>query len=167
MWITFKSCIFAFWNNFLCKASRLSWVVNYIQILYLCILKQPVSLCVIPSTCCELHSNLVSLHSETTQKKCVRIADSCELHSNLVSLHSETTELINLFTLIWLWITFKSCIFAFWNNTMMYGWHTLKVVNYIQILYLCILKQHCIVIGIITICCELHSNLVSLHSETT
>ena len=43
----------------------------------------------------------------------------------------------------------------------------LFVVNYIQILYLCILKQHCpsTLSGITG--CELHSNLVSLHSETT
>mgnify|MGYP003436579208 FL=1 len=40
---------------------------------------------------CELHSNLVSLHSETTEDISMYLTESCELHSNLVSLHSETT----------------------------------------------------------------------------
>ncbi len=42
-------------------------VVNYIQILYLCILKQPVRFFRNSDESCELHSNLVSLHSETTK----------------------------------------------------------------------------------------------------
>ena len=66
-------------------------VVNYIQILYLCILKQQVRFLSKGMICCELHSNLVSLHSETTLKKVNFKGDGCELHSNLVSLHSETT----------------------------------------------------------------------------
>ena len=40
---------------------------------------------------CELHSNLVSLHSETTTRVGGFGGSGCELHSNLVSLHSETT----------------------------------------------------------------------------
>ena len=43
-----------------------SGVVNYIQILYLCILKQLQSHPQGVGYGCELHSNLVSLHSETT-----------------------------------------------------------------------------------------------------
>ena len=65
--------------------------MNYIQILYLCILKQHSRGNLRATASCELHSNLVSLHSETTTQ-CVNIEISgCELHSNLVSLHSETT----------------------------------------------------------------------------
>ena len=116
---------------------------------------------------CELHSNLVSLHSETTWycglpglrglwitfKSCIfafwnneRVSSnicfcSCELHSNLVSLHSETTYEVRQDYVMKLWITFKSCIFAFWNNWTMDIWIESSVVNYIQILYLCILKQ--------------------------
>ncbi len=45
---------------------KLLEVVNYIQILYLCILKQQGSTEVDKLRRCELHSNLVSLHSETT-----------------------------------------------------------------------------------------------------
>ena len=66
-------------------------VVNYIQILYLCILKQRVLMVARGVSGCELHSNLVSLHSETTPSTASTIARGCELHSNLVSLHSETT----------------------------------------------------------------------------
>ena len=44
---------------------------------------------------CELHSNLVSLHSETTEINIELPFDGCELHSNLVSLHSETTKRCN------------------------------------------------------------------------
>ena len=142
-------------------------VVNYIQILYLCILKQLDVLLAHPASGCELHSNLVSLHSETTPKS-----------------STSTTRM--------LWITFKSCIFAFWNNLELQKLLLRNVVNYIQILYLCILKQHTIERGeivkvvnyiqILYLCilkqqrryinvpnrsCELHSNLVSLHSETT
>ena len=142
MWITFKSCIFAFWNNFSTNSSKQCGVVNYIQILYLCILKQPQCMAGFLVRCCELHSNLVSLHSETT--------------------------------LFWarplqhlLWITFKSCIFAFWNNNTKWTKSTIKVVNYIQILYLCILKQLKRWSTLVINSCELHSNLVSLHSETT
>ena len=192
MWITFKSCIFAFWNNnhnhnrnrnpvvnyiqilYLCilkqqviKFTHVAKVVNYIQILYLCILKQRLVILRVRPHCCELHSNLVSLHSETT----------------LFGIHQDQQKL---------WITFKSCIFAFWNNLCLPGSTPGRVVNYIQILYLCILKQpdkwqlaQTAVVNYIQIlylcilkqqgifstgiksCCELHSNLVSLHSETT
>ena len=44
---------------------------------------------------CELHSNLVSLHSETTEINMEKTLGGCELHSNLVSLHSETTKRCN------------------------------------------------------------------------
>ena len=141
--------------------------MNYIQILYLCILKQLVDYFSNSVGGCELHSNLVSLHSETTSLEPNKKIKSCELHSNLVSLHSETT-------LRWwrqrhpvLWITFKSCIFAFWNNRAFLIHHCLHVVNYIQILYLCILKQLLDCSRMQVHRCELHSNLVSLHSETT
>ena len=192
MWITFKSCIFAFWNNSNYWITQPAQVVNYIQILYLCILKQP-NIAPFPTLeGCELHSNLVSLHSETTISGSIKRADK-------------------------LWITFKSCIFAFWNNGISILRLSIDVVNYIQILYLCILKQLldlwfqvkqvvnyiqilylCILkqlalrweiytrvvnyIQILYLCilkqlghtsekrrtsCELHSILVSLHSETT
>ena len=117
-------------------------VVNYIQILYLCILKQRVSSSGMLANCCELHSNLVSLHSETTVQQ-------------LIPGISQ------------LWITFKSCIFAFWNNPAPLRGCTITVVNYIQILYLCILKQLFMQGFTAFVGCELHSNLVSLHSETT
>ena len=117
-------------------------VVNYIQILYLCILKQPISSAIGSSSCCELHSNLVSLHSETTQ----------------TGFYKRTNRL---------WITFKSCIFAFWNNVEEIIKDLMPVVNYIQILYLCILKQRTCCCQAYWFSCELHSNLVSLHSETT
>ena len=67
--------------------------MNYIQILYLCILKQQVKTEQKADDRCELHSNLVSLHSETTFSTAEIVVDGCELHSNLVSLHSETTNL--------------------------------------------------------------------------
>ena len=142
LWITFKSCIFAFWNNPFIRSNIVVRVVNYIQILYLCILKQ--------LGCWR-----------------VRKRSSCELHSNLVSLHSETTCRIDMFLLLKLWITFKSCIFAFWNNLFLLHSVWKWVVNYIQILYLCILKQQSDLADILACSCELHSNLVSLHSETT
>ena len=142
MWITFKSCIFAFWNNVHSRKSIIALVVNYIQILYLCILKQQERKTALEKASCELHSNLVSLHSETTNFRLSRMPKS-------------------------LWITFKSCIFAFWNNTRNTISPTAVVVNYIQILYLCILKQLGFSSILQGVCCELHSNLVSLHSETT
>ena len=118
LWITFKSCIFAFWNNGIFRNINSLRVVNYIQILYLCILKQLSLLLVLANTGCELHSNLVSLHSETTAGELITLSRS-------------------------LWITFKSCIFAFWNNPEIINPIATTVVNYIQILYLCILKQLC------------------------
>ena len=142
MWITFKSCIFAFWNNFIFMIRTIISVVNYIQILYLCILKQRTLAQAVAVDRCELHSNLVSLHSETTSRCCIIID-------------------------IRLWITFKSCIFAFWNNISDLRFCACTVVNYIQILYLCILKQLVAVVDVSVSGCELHSNLVSLHSETT
>ena len=141
--------------------------MNYIQILYLCILKQQGLSLAILSDGCELHSNLVSLHSETTLSASMpsksRVVNyiqilylcilkqqeggktwiffRCELHSNLVSLHSETTFSLTITSERSLWITFKSCIFAFWNNRSKKIRNNRGVVNYIQILYLCILKQ--------------------------
>ena len=217
LWITFKSCIFAFWNNKALSLTLSRLVVNYIQILYLCILKQLLWPHEPNSWCCELHSNLVSLHSETTRRLSTHALimlwitfKSCifAFWNNWIGKQS---------TLPGLWITFKSCIFAFWNNifctrkrtTCVVNYiqilylcilkqriweppHASHVVNYIQILYLCILKQHacCLpttfvvvnYIQILYLCilkqhpkyqesrnnsCELHSNLVSLHSETT
>ena len=142
LWITFKSCIFAFWNNSWLFTNASSSVVNYIQILYLCILKQ------------------LYLYYRN-------LPVGCELHSNLVSLHSETTCNFGASWQSRLWITFKSCIFAFWNNSKIKNVKANCVVNYIQILYLCILKQHLHFNSFSNACCELHSNLVSLHSETT
>ena len=124
-----------------CAITSARLVVNYIQILYLCILKQQYSSWIQAVNCCELHSNLVSLHSETTIHKQVLESDGCELHSNLVSLHSETTKVYDNSHSCVLWITFKSCIFAFWNNISSSSCSLSVVVNYIQILYLCILKQ--------------------------
>ena len=167
LWITFKSCIFAFWNNQKVVKGFCHFVVNYIQILYLCILKQRQLYIQNRKLCCELHSNLVSLHSETTMICKISMSYSCELHSNLVSLHSETTKKNAPASLRRLWITFKSCIFAFWNNFRKQKKYLYPVVNYIQILYLCILKQRKILYYISIEGCELHSNLVSLHSETT
>ena len=142
LWITFKSCIFAFWNNYGWQRCLASVVVNYIQILYLCILKQ-------------------------LFRRALRHLRSCELHSNLVSLHSETTFKWSPCNVRGLWITFKSCIFAFWNNRNDWVPYLHLVVNYIQILYLCILKQPDNAEVEEVKSCELHSNLVSLHSETT
>ena len=142
MWITFKSCIFAFWNNKIFLKIIPLLVVNYIQILYLCILKQRQVYVYILLASCELHSNLVSLHSETTRWGLVGNSGK-------------------------LWITFKSCIFAFWNNRAISFFVSSVVVNYIQILYLCILKQLADMQSAYDASCELHSNLVSLHSETT
>ena len=141
--------------------------MNYIQILYLCILKQQWNRKWRCCYGCELHSNLVSLHSETTRIRKEKADEGCELHSNLVSLHSETTAPCCLPLFSRLWITFKSCIFAFWNNDIQPVIRLGHVVNYIQILYLCILKQ--LLCGFFHDInrCELHSNLVSLHSETT
>ena len=141
--------------------------MNYIQILYLCILKQRRLRTFSTWLSCELHSNLVSLHSETTTKKPAMHWGSCELHSNLVSLHSETTTNRISRSKNRLWITFKSCIFAFWNNMVVRWFDSTYVVNYIQILYLCILKQPAGHGLNLQYGCELHSNLVSLHSETT
>ena len=167
LWITFKSCIFAFWNNLICFYCQAIHVVNYIQILYLCILKQQKIVALNAENGCELHSNLVSLHSETTVLPNPISTASCELHSNLVSLHSETTPDLYRNYIKKLWITFKSCIFAFWNNVVKKRKNAWYVVNYIQILYLCILKQLLIRLATHPQSCELHSNLVSLHSETT
>ena len=167
LWITFKSCIFAFWNNCFYSDMGKTYVVNYIQILYLCILKQHRNNLLEHLEGCELHSNLVSLHSETTSHRTRGYGWSCELHSNLVSLHSETTHKFLLINVQVLWITFKSCIFAFWNNIGVVPILLGLVVNYIQILYLCILKQRCGRWFWRYNGCELHSNLVSLHSETT
>ena len=167
LWITFKSCIFAFWNNYNLYLCQAFLVVNYIQILYLCILKQRATLAKVREASCELHSNLVSLHSETTWY--------CGL-PGLRGLWITFKSCIFAFwnnNVLWLvrpwllWITFKSCIFAFWNNGVPFPHSLSSVVNYIQILYLCILKQLDTWITYIGGSCELHSNLVSLHSETT
>ena len=141
LWITFKSCIFAFWNNITICSNFSEYVVNYIQILYLCILKQrfydfPLQKGVVNYIqilyLCILKQPLLANGA---------IDICCELHSNLVSLHSETTLKRWSALVIELWITFKSCIFAFWNNQPNIQRIGIEVVNYIQILYLCILKQ--------------------------
>ena len=192
LWITFKSCIFAFWNNFAIE-TLCNWiVVNYIQILYLCILKQPLVILPLPANVVNYIQILYLCILKQQTELDTQLKESCELHSNLVSLHSETTlsflclhraqlwitfkSCIFAFWNNWhnrkwsqtlLWITFKSCIFAFWNNIGSSGDYAQIVVNYIQILYLCILKQRTHFTAWVTISCELHSNLVSLHSETT
>ena len=135
--------------------------------MYLCILKQLRGFSIFNLPSCELHSNLVSLHSETTPALSTPGVACCELHSNLVSLHSETTPTNTTPMRYELWITFKSCIFAFWNNAELAIKLRDAVVNYIQILYLCILKQPYCKLSPCPAGCELHSNLVSLHSETT
>ena len=167
LWITFKSCIFAFWNNRPWAPRWMMQVVNYIQILYLCILKQQRIAVLERQNSCELHSNLVSLHSETTPTQSIYLQAGLWITFKSCIFAFWNNELINLFTLIWLWITFKSCIFAFWNNSIGFTSLVGIVVNYIQILYLCILKQHEAQDAVRRYGCELHSNLVSLHSETT
>ena len=167
LWITFKSCIFAFWNNDLFNKLTNQQVVNYIQILYLCILKQHFAPFSSDFKSCELHSNLVSLHSETT-------LENNQMYMTLLWITFKSCIFAfwnnisrSCICVVRLWITFKSCIFAFWNNNENCNNGRKNVVNYIQILYLCILKQHISVLMYCLYCCELHSNLVSLHSETT
>ena len=167
LWITFKSCIFAFWNNVLYVRLYSTDVVNYIQILYLCILKQ----LALGSYCFLRVVNYIQILYLCILKQ-QQLGKSfrwlcCELHSNLVSLHSETTIVLWEVMILSLWITFKSCIFAFWNNQLPEYYKRKIVVNYIQILYLCILKQPDGSELVVVKSCELHSNLVSLHSETT
>ena len=167
LWITFKSCIFAFWNNSDTSEFDLELVVNYIQILYLCILKQLKQFrCFLLKVVNYIQILYLCILKQPTIRHSSAVG-CCELHSNLVSLHSETTMDCWSWSKIGLWITFKSCIFAFWNNTMLPAVLSLQVVNYIQILYLCILKQRDTKKGSKGQSCELHSNLVSLHSETT
>ena len=171
---------------------NLQWVVNYIQILYLCILKQHSWLFTNASSVVNYIQILYLCILKQQQTAWLNYQTGCELHSNLVSLHSETTPPILAARLGLLWITFKSCIFAFWNNIVLlnnfivkvvnyiqilylcilkqlicFGFAPVTVVNYIQILYLCILKQQIRVVIFMLFSCELHSNLVSLHSETT
>ena len=166
--------------------------MNYIQILYLCILKQPEPIDFDLEISCELHSNLVSLHSETTSrpfsicrgrlwitfKSCIfafwnNMSAALLFHWLLWITFKScifafwNNALHKLMLCHWLWITFKSCIFAFWNNNVKINLNKGAVVNYIQILYLCILKQLAIGRTSNQRSCELHSNLVSLHSETT
>ena len=167
LWITFKSCIFAFWNNGKYMFTYCLLVVNYIQILYLCILKQPRSGGLLTEPVVNYIQILYLCILKQLALSITRTSGSCELHSNLVSLHSETTRSCNEAKLAVLWITFKSCIFAFWNNVFLVCPRSPGVVNYIQILYLCILKQLVLFSSLIVWSCELHSNLVSLHSETT
>ena len=192
MWITFKSCIFAFWNNKALSLTLSRLVVNYIQILYLCILKQLYSedavtravvnyiqilyLCILKQLpvwfLCDTNVvNYIQILYLCILKQLfswhftARI--SCELHSNLVSLHSETTfrylrksvlMVVNYIQILYLCIL-KQQVYNMLNR--------IAVVNYIQILYLCILKQQHNINFLCLDCCELHSNLVSLHSETT
>ena len=167
LWITFKSCIFAFWNNIYFNNGTRTIVVNYIQILYLCILKQPCRCPLLMGAVVNYIQILYLCILKQLGGERLGSGSSCELHSNLVSLHSETTKVGNRTLSILLWITFKSCIFAFWNNIDSLLPVCPRVVNYIQILYLCILKQLTRLFQFVASGCELHSNLVSLHSETT
>ena len=117
-------------------------VVNWFQIMFLFLVRQPLDEPLHNLRGCELISNYVLIFGSTTNK--MKKAPSGKL-----------------------WIDFKLCSYFWFDNINKFYQLRLIVVNWFQIMFLFLVRQQFPVLGNSFVCCELISNYVLIFGSTT
>ena len=92
---------------------------------------------------------------------------SCELISNYVLIFGSTTLLLWNPSITSLWIDFKLCSYFWFDNFRCWRWKGRWVVNWFQIMFLFLVRQHLCRCFYHLYSCELISNYVLIFGSTT
>ena len=142
-------------------------VVNWFQIMFLFLVRQPPYVSYQYSSRCELISNYVLIFGSTTHDRFIPRKCSCELISNYVLIFGSTTTIPITKSIIKLWIDFKLCSY-FWFDNQSRGASVLQlVVNWFQIMFLFLVRQLGHKRSAFGKSCELISNYVLIFGSTT
>ena len=142
-------------------------VVNWFQIMFLFLVRQPPYVSYQYSSRCELISNYVLIFGSTTHDRFIPRKCSCELISNYVLIFGSTTNPEEPAYCSWLWIDFKLCSYFWFDNLGTSGPPLERVVNWFQIMFLFLVRQLYTSITDLVYCCELISNYVLIFGSTT
>ena len=141
--------------------------MNWFQIMFLFLVRQPPYVSYQYSSRCELISNYVLIFGSTTHDRFIPRKCSCELISNYVLIFGSTTTIPITKSIIKLWIDFKLCSY-FWFDNQSRGASVLQlVVNWFQIMFLFLVRQLFVSVLFAINCCELISNYVLIFGSTT
>ena len=142
LWIDFKLCSYFWFDNSYWFYSGLEMVVNWFQIMFLFLVRQLESADNFRCVCCELISNYVLIFGSTTNPFLFKKVGV-------------------------LWIDFKLCSYFWFDNHAKEILFNMLVVNWFQIMFLFLVRQHLNWAQLIMIRCELISNYVLIFGSTT
>ena len=142
LWIDFKLCSYFWFDNSITGLTSAPLVVNWFQIMFLFLVRQPTPSSTKTPFCCELISNYVLIFGSTTDWW-------------TTSTHSQ------------LWIDFKLCSYFWFDNLTGFTTTPRTVVNWFQIMFLFLVRQLAPVTAAMSISCELISNYVLIFGSTT
>ena len=117
LWIDFKLCSYFWFDNQLHRRRKPLFVVNWFQIMFLFLVRQPTGELPQPTHSCELISNYVLIFGSTTKE--IYEGDVCML-----------------------WIDFKLCSYFWFDNWLLLLQLCPLVVNWFQIMFLFLVRQH-------------------------
>ena len=142
LWIDFKLCSYFWFDNLVVRCPLIFCVVNWFQIMFLFLVRQPINTSIDSTGCCELISNYVLIFGSTTLQK----------HRKDISL---------------LWIDFKLCSYFWFDNPLTEEILLKCVVNWFQIMFLFLVRQLYVLPITNNLSCELISNYVLIFGSTT
>ena len=142
LWIDFKLCSYFWFDNPKVGEFLNIEVVNWFQIMFLFLVRQP-------------------------NRWRVRKALSCELISNYVLIFGSTTRPASMNIPAMLWIDFKLCSYFWFDNLSVGDKSQAPVVNWFQIMFLFLVRQPPHNQPKPTHSCELISNYVLIFGSTT
>ena len=142
LWIDFKLCSYFWFDNFRANTPKFALVVNWFQIMFLFLVRQP-------------------------PRNQPKPTHSCELISNYVLIFGSTTELSISISRNMLWIDFKLCSYFWFDNWSRYFNGVKCVVNWFQIMFLFLVRQLYLLVLRVIHSCELISNYVLIFGSTT
>ena len=142
LWIDFKLCSYFWFDNRMQEPPPTWLVVNWFQIMFLFLVRQPRKITAGDERSCELISNYVLIFGSTTCKR---------LQARWSSL----------------WIDFKLCSYFWFDNHHMFHTNIHHVVNWFQIMFLFLVRQRSWNRPSFLKSCELISNYVLIFGSTT
>ena len=135
-------CSYFWFDNFGFSFSWIGIVVNWFQIMFLFLVRQP---------------------KITTSK----FRMGCELISNYVLIFGSTTYNKKGKPFVMLWIDFKLCSYFWFDNKKQFSGSDSNVVNWFQIMFLFLVRQLFPTLSRTIHSCELISNYVLIFGSTT
>ena len=142
-------------------------VVNWFQIMFLFLVRQPTKKPLHKLPRCELISNYVLIFGSTTKGINNLSGVWLWIDFKLCSYFWFDNLSINSSALLLLWIDFKLCSY-FWFDNLILVWNSYcLVVNWFQIMFLFLVRQLPLDCRLRHTCCELISNYVLIFGSTT